>query len=75
MSQNKQDSRANNMFQIFLLSIFFSASSGLEEEVCLKQHFIEKSEEDFPKNGVQCDNTEVENRWRGELLYEELEES
>ena len=55
------------------LSIFFSTSSGLEEEVCLKQHFIGKLQEEFPKKGVQCENTEVENRWRGELIYEMLE--
>ena len=66
------------MFPIFLLSIFFSTSSGLQQEVCLKQQFIEKSEEDFPKRGVQCEisreSTEVGNRWRGELIYEELED-
>ena len=64
------------MFKIFLLSIFFSTSSGLkEEENCLKQHFIKKSEEEFPKPGVQCSDSEVENRWRGELIYEQLNES
>ena len=66
------------MFQIFLLSIFFSTSSGVGDEVCLKQQFIEKSQEEFPKKGVECEisreSTEVGNRWRGELVYEELED-
>ena len=60
------------MIQVFLLYILFAPVLGLERN-CLKQNFIDKSSESHPKWGVKCSDTEVENRWREQLIYEKLE--
>ena len=57
-----------------ILCIFCGSVWGLQEE-CLRHTFIGKSRESHPKWGVKCSDTEVENRWRGQLIYEKLEDN
>ena len=59
------------MWEIFLLCIFFCPIFGIEGS-CQQQKFINKTRKAHPKTGVICQNTEVENRWRGELIFEKL---
>ena len=56
------------MIQILLLYILFAPVFGLEGQ-CLKQNFMDISRESCNFNYY----TRVENIWRGELVYEELE--
>ena len=57
---------------MFLLCVFFAPIWGLEDN-CLQQNFIGKSSKSHPKLGVMCSDTKVEDRWRGELIYEKME--
>jgi len=58
---------------MILLCFFFAPVWALEGN-CLQQTFIGKSRERHPKNEINCNmDTDVENRWRGELIYEERE--
>ena len=61
------------MIQVFLLYILFAPVFGLEGN-CLQQKFIDISREGHPKYEINCNrDTQVENRWRGELIYEKLD--
>ena len=61
------------MIHVFLLYILFAPVLGLEGN-CLQQTFIGKSRERHPKNEINCNrDTQVEKRWRGELIYKKLE--
>ena len=58
---------------MILLCFFFAPVWALEGE-CLQQNFIDKSRERHPKYEINCNrDTQVENRWRGELIYEKLD--
>ena len=59
---------------IFWILTFPSLTWGLDEESCLEQHFIGKSQDSHPKPGVTCEHTEANDRWRGELRYTILED-
>ena len=65
---------AGNMFQLFLISIFFSPSWGIAGD-CTQTHFVDKSHDAYPKPGAYCTSPEPGDRWRGELIYEYLEDS
>ena len=58
------------MYQLFLLCIFFS----LSKQGCVPTQFIDKSRDQYPKPGAYCTSSEIEDRWRGELIYEHLED-
>ena len=60
------------MFRLFLLSIFVSLS---RQQGCITRTFIDNSLDPYPKPGAFCTSPEAENRWRGELIYEYLEDS
>ena len=60
------------MFQLFLLSIFVSLS---KQKDCITKTFIDNPRYAYPKPGAFCTSPEHENRWRGELIYEYLEDS
>ena len=55
------------------LCLFFAPVWALEES-CSQQNFIDKSRERHPKYDINCNkDTQVEDRWRGELIYEKLD--
>ena len=62
------------MLQLLILSIFFSTSSGLADE-CIRAQLYDTVQDPFPKPGVLCSSPEPENIWRGELIFEYLEDS
>ena len=59
---------------IFWILTFPFLSWGLDEESCLEQHFVGKSQDSHPKPGVTCKHTDANDRWRGELRYTILED-
>ena len=63
-----------NMFQLFFLGVFFSPSWGLGER-CIETQSTTKSHDPYPKLGDNCTSTQLEYRWRRELIYEILEDS
>ena len=61
------------MIRVFLLYILLAPVLGLERN-CLQQNIIDKSREGHPKYGINCNrDIQIEDRWRGELIYEKLE--
>ena len=62
------------MFQLFLLSILVSPLRGIADG-CRETQFVDKLQDPYPKPGVLCSSSEAEDRWRGELIYENLEDS
>ena len=60
------------MFQLFLLSLLFSPS---KQQGCIQTQFVNKLRDLYPKPGAYCTSSEIEDRWRGELIYEYLANS
>ena len=73
MSDSQQLVRIENTLEMFLLCFFFAPVWALEGE-CLQQNFTGKSSKRHPMSEIVCTrDTQVEKRWRGELIYEKLE--
>ena len=62
------------IIQLFILSIFFSPPWGLTGD-CIQAQLFDTVLDPFPKPGVLCSSPEPENIWRGELIFEYLEDS
>ena len=62
------------IIQLLTLSIFFSPSWGLAGD-CIQAQLFDTVQDPYPKPGVLCSSPEPENIWRGELIFEYLEDS